>query len=153
MQTVELVRADRGAKKASCTKTLQAHCGLGLAKAKEVTDAMLERKYPTVSLQSAESARSLVVALAELGVVARFAEGPNYNPQERLAFALASVRPMLKPEVLRACESLSCHGEWELALSYCLAHLPMQETESAALALEALSKLAIEFGIVQKGQK
>jgi len=152
MQAVELIRAERGAKKVSCTKALQAHCGLGLAAAKDATDAMLANKYPAVLLQSAESARSLVVALAGLGVVARFAEGPNYNPQERLASALVLVQSALKPEVLRTCESLSGHGEWELALSHCLAHLPMEEETSMAPALHALGQLAIEFGIVQKGR-
>ncbi len=152
MQTVELIRAERGAQKVSCTKTLQAHCGLGLSEAKQATDAMLEHKYPTVSLQSEELARSLIVALAELGVVARFAEGPNYDPQERLASVLALVQPMLKPDVLRTCESLSGHGEWELSLSHCLAHLPIQRTEGVNSTLEAVSKLAIEFGIVGRSQ-
>ena len=151
MQLVELVRAEPGAKKVSCTTTLQAHCGLGLADAKRITDAMLERRYPTVSLQSDASARSLVVALAQLGVVARFAEGPSYNPQERLTAVLVSVEVLLSPEILSKCEALSGHGEWELALSHCLAHLPMQAGNSTTPELEALSQLAIEFGIVRKG--
>ena len=37
MQSVELVRAEPGAQKVSCTTTLQEHCGLGLADAKHVT--------------------------------------------------------------------------------------------------------------------
>src|SRR3982750_4046279 len=98
MQIVELLHAEKGAMKISCTTVLQAHCGLGLAAAKKVTDAMLERQYPEVSLPSAASARSLIVALAAIGVVARFAEGPDYDPQQRLALALESVRAELKPE-------------------------------------------------------
>jgi len=151
MQIVELIHAERGAKKVSCTQALQTHCGLGLVAAKEVTDAMLDRKYPTVSMQSPESARALVVELAALGVVARFAEGPAYKPQERLASALASVQSILAPEVLRTCESLSAHGEWELALSHCLAHLPMQVNEGSPAILNELGQLAIEFGVIQKG--
>ncbi|MCV2366451.1 hypothetical protein LNV23_23750 [Paucibacter sp. DJ1R-11] len=153
MQTVELIRAEVGAKKVSCTTTLQAHCGLGLAAAKKATDALLEKKCPRVSLQSVESARSLIVSLAGLGVVARFAEGPNYNPQERLTSALATVQALLEPETLRTCESLSAHGEWELALSHCLAHLSMRTNATTASAVKSLGQLAIEFGIVGSGQK
>jgi hypothetical protein len=151
MQIVELIRAKRGAKKVSCTQTLQATCGLGLAAAKKVTDAVLEGEHPTLSLPSAESARSLVVALAELGVIARFSEGPNYNPQERLMSALASVHTMLEPEILHTCESLSGQGEWELALSHCIAHLSMNGSATTNAAIEKLGQLAIEFGIVRKG--
>ena len=152
MQIVELVHAEKGAKKVSCTKAIQAHCGLGLAAAKEVTDTLLENKYPTVSLQSPAAARSFIVELAALGVVARFAEGPNYSPQERLASALSSVREALKPEVLQTCLSLSAHGEWELALSHCLAHLPSGEESRSVAEFVALAELAVEFGVLQRSQ-
>jgi hypothetical protein len=150
MQIVELIRAERGAMKISCTQTLQANCSLSLVAAKKFTDAMLDGQQPTVSLPSVESARSLIVALAKLGVIARFADGPNYNPQERLMYALVSVHSMLKPEILRTCESLCANGEWELALSHCMAHLPMNGSTTTSAAINALRQLAIEFGIVQK---
>lgn len=153
MQIVELVHAEKGAKKVSCTKALQVHCNLGLAAAKEITDALLESKYPTVSLQSAAAARSLIVDLAALGVVARFAEGPNYSPQERLASALSSVKEAFKPEVLQTCQSLSAHGEWELALSHCLANLPVGETSQSEAEFAALAELAVEFGVLQRRQR
>ena len=108
---------------------------------------MLEDKYPTVPSPSAEAARSLIVALAELGVVARFVQGPSYNPQERLACALAQVQSLLQPDILHNCQSLSAHGEWELALSHCLANLSQQ---ADATAVGALSQLSIEFGVVQE---
>jgi hypothetical protein len=149
MQTVELVRAKRGAKKVSCTMTLQAHCGLDLAAAKGATDAMLLNEHPTVSLPSKAAARSLIVALAELGVVARFAEGPDYNPRERLDSALASVEALLEPEVLGTCRSLSGHGEWELGLSCALDSLSKQTDSDALAAVEMLSQLGVEFGMVR----
>lgn len=152
MQIVELIHAEKGAKKASCTKAIQAYCGLGIAAAKEVTDALLENKYPAVSLQPAAAARSFIVELAALGVVARFAEGPNYSPRERLASALSSVQAALTPEVLQTCQSLSAHGEWELALSHCLAHLQSGEESRSATELAALAELAIEFGVLQRSQ-
>jgi hypothetical protein len=151
LQRVELVHAEKGARKLSCTMALQTHCGLSPAQAKKVADAMLARQYPEVSLPSAASARSLIVALAGIGVVARFAEGPDYNPAERLALALESVQAKLKPAVLLTCQSLSAHGEWELALSHCLAHLPMREDAGSSPEFVALSELAVEFGILQSG--
>ena len=147
MQSVELLRAERGAKKVSCSNASQEHCGLGLAAAKGVTDAMLGQEKPTVSLPNRESARALIVTLAELGVVARFAEGPDYNPQQSLASAIEPLRSKLLPQVLQSCESLAAHGEWELALSHCLAHLP---STMVASEMAALCQLSIEFGIVSK---
>jgi hypothetical protein len=149
MQLVELVHAENGAMKVTCTTTLQAHCGLGLAEARKLTDAMLQREYPEVSLPSAAAARSLIVALAAIGVVARFAEGPDYDPQQRLALVLETVRAQLMPEVLLTCQSLSARGEWELALSHCLAHLPLREDAGSSAEFAALSELAVEFGILQ----
>ncbi|WP_457328862.1 hypothetical protein [Rhizobacter sp. P5_C2] len=146
---VELLTAENGMRKVSCTKTLQAHCGLGLAAAKDITDALLDQQYPTVSLPSAAAARALVVELAASGVVARFAEGPDYDPQERLASALSSVQSVLSPEVLRSCESLSAHGEWELAVSRALAGLPQGDDANATPEFIMLSELAVEFGILQ----
>jgi hypothetical protein len=150
MPTVELLHAETGATTVSCTAALQAHCGLGHAEASKVTDAMLERQYPEVSLPSAAAARSLIVALAALGVVARFAEGPHYDPRQRLALALKSVQAQLRPEVLRTCQSLSAHGEWERALSHALAHLPSHRDAGSSPGFVALSEIAVEFGILQR---
>lgn len=150
MQIVELVRAEHGANKIDCTKTLRAHCGLRLSDAKAATDDMLERKYPKVSLRTADLARLLIVALAEHGVVARFAEGREYSPQERLASVLSLLQPMLTPEVLRTCESLAGHGEWELSLFSCLAYLPTQSGECDQYTLDAVGQLAIEFGLLEQ---
>jgi hypothetical protein len=150
MQTIELIRAEPGAKKVSCTKALQAHCGLGLAAAKAATDALLERRTPVIIISTEEAARKLILDLAQLGVLARFAEGPNYNPQERLAAALAPLRSMLSAETLQTCEALSAHGEWEMALSHCLAGVPKETRAVAPDAFEALDRLAVEFGIARK---
>lgn len=150
MHIVELLHAEKSATPGRCIAALQAHGGLGLAGARKVTDAMLERQYPEVSLPSAASARSLIVALAAIGVVARFAEGPDYDPQQRLAVALESMQAQLEPEVLRSCRSLSAHGEWELALSQALAHLPSRDDAEPSPGFVALSEIAVEFGILQR---
>ena len=147
---VELLSAEVGARKIGCTKTLQAHCGLGLAAAREITDALLDKQYPTVSLPSAAAARALVVELAASGVVARFAEGPDYDPQARLASALSSAQAVLSPDVLRSCLALCAHGEWELALSRGLAGLPSRDDGNSTPEFVLLSELAVEFGILQR---
>ena len=147
---VELLLAEAGANKVSCTQTLQAHCGLGLAQAQGLTDALLENKYPTVSLPSAAAARALVVELAASGVVARFAEGPDYDPRERLASALSFAEPALGAELVRTCMALSGHGEWELALSRALAGLPQRDEAHSTPEFIRLSELAVEFGILQR---
>jgi len=74
MQSVELVRAEPGAQKVSCTTTLQEHCGLGLSDAKHVTDAMLEHRRPRVTVPSEAAANTLVSALAALGVTAQLVD-------------------------------------------------------------------------------
>jgi len=147
---VELLTAENGMRKVSCTQTLQAHCGLGPAAAKEITDALLDKQYPTVSLPSAVAARALVIELAASGVVARFAEGPDYDPQQRLASALSSAQAVLGPEVLRSCLALCAHGEWELALSRGLAALPSGDDSNSTPEFVLLSELAVEFGILQR---
>jgi len=149
MQTVELVRAETGAKKVSCTTTLQTHCHLSLTAAKIATDALLEGKYPKVSLASDDAGRKLIIALAKIGIVARFAEGPNYNPQERLAATIAPLRSVFPPDAIRTCETLSSHGEWELGLSHILALIPGEMAGIATSTMEALDLLAVEFGVTR----
>jgi hypothetical protein len=150
MQAIELVRAKRGAKKVSCTAALQAQCGFGLSAAKATTDALLEGKRPQVTMQSGEAAREFILTLAQLGVVARFAEGPNYDPQERLSSALGQLRLVLTPETMRTCESLNAHGESEEALFHCLASVSSHLEAIPFSAREALTLLAIEFGVAWK---
>lgn len=81
MRQVELVGVERGARKVACTKLLQAQCGLNLAAAKAVTDALLQGRYPVVTSSSDAAARELIVRLSEIGVVARFLEGTDFDPQ------------------------------------------------------------------------
>ena len=145
MQKVELVSWKPGMEKVSCTRALQASCALGLAAAKAKTDALLERKRPTVNLASAPAARRLILQLASLGVVARFAEGANYAPQERFDAVLAQVAPLLSPAIVATAQSLSAHGEWELALSHCMAGLRSQAPPSETERL--LSEVLLEFGL------
>jgi hypothetical protein len=133
--------------KVSCTRALQAHCGLGLSAAKAVTDALLQHKRPSVTVESESSARQLVMALAALGVVARFAEGENYAPQERLEAALIQLEPLLPAAALATCRSLASHGEWELGLSHCIAALRGSGEELAPSSERLLAELVTEFGL------
>lgn len=145
MQKVELVSCKPGMEKVSCTRALQASCALGLAAAKAKTDALLERKRPTVNVASAPAARRLILQLASLGVVARFAEDASYVPQQRFDDLLAQLVPVLPPATVARAQSLAAQGEWELALSHCMAGL-----SSAALAAETerlLSDVLVEFGL------
>jgi hypothetical protein len=145
MQPVELVRANKGAQKVSCTKALQAHCGLSLGDAKRATDALLRHEHPVVDLPSEGAARALIVALLGLGVVARFAAGPAYRPEERCATALALLAEGVQPAVNVTCESLAAHGEWEMAIAHGIAHL--RDASTSGETFESLQRVAIEFGI------
>jgi len=147
MQTVELVRWLPGMQKVSCTRTLQHYGGLPLSVAKAVTDALLERKYPTVDVESAAAARQLIHSLASLRVVARFAEGPDYSPQDRFNLGFEQVVQFLPAATAINCRALATHGEWELALSACLAGIPASvELPPAVEGL--LGELAAEFGML-----
>jgi len=145
MQPVELIRAKKGAQKVSCTKVLQSHCGLGLADAKHTTDALLGREHPIVDLPSDEAARDLIATLLKLGVTARFAASPNYSPESRCAVFLALVAKVVQPEVSLTCESLTGHGEWEMAISHGLAHVG--DATASGETIESLQRIAAEFGI------
>ena len=145
MQKVELVSWKPGMQKVSCTRTLQASCELGLAAAQAKTDALLARKHPIVGTASAPAARRLILQLASLGVVARFAEGPNYAPQQRFDAVFALVVPLLPPATAAAVQALSAQGEWELALSHCMARLSAQAPPAEAERL--LSDVLVEFGL------
>lgn len=145
MLPVELVRANKGAQKVSCTKALQGHCGLGLAEAKRATDALLRHEYPVVDLPSEGDARAFIVALLKLGVVARFAAGPHHRPEERCAMALALLANAVQPAVTLTCQSLAARGEWEMALSHGLAQL--RDISTAGETGESLQRIATEFGI------
>lgn len=147
MQTVELVRWLPGVQKVSCTRTLQHYCGLPLSVAKAITDALLECKRPTVDVESAAAARQLIHSLALLRVVARFAEGPGYAPQERFDQGFEQVAQFLPAATAITCRALATHGEWELALSVCLAGIPASvELPPAVEGL--LGELAVEFGML-----
>lgn len=145
MQKVELVSAKPGMEKVSCTRALQASCELSLSAARAKTDALLERKHPTVSVASAAAARRFILQLASLGVVARFAEDAGYAPQQRFEAVFAQVAPLLPPAVVTAAQALSAHGEWELALSHCMAGLRSQALPAEAERL--LSDVLVEFGL------
>ncbi|MFG6463798.1 hypothetical protein ACG04Q_19645 [Roseateles sp. DXS20W] len=119
MQKVELVGGKPGMQKVGCTRALQAACQLGLGAAQGKTDALLERRCPTVSVASAPAARRLILQLASLGVVARFAEDATYSPQARFDAVFTQVAPLLPPPTLATARALGAHGEWELALSHC----------------------------------
>jgi len=41
----------------------------------------------------------------------------------KFSLLLSKVHDALPSEVLRACESLNGHGEWEMALGHCVYHL------------------------------
>jgi len=145
MQKVELVSMKSGVQKVGCTRALQASCQLGLAAAQAKTDALLERKHPTVGVASAPAARRLILQLAALGVVARFAEDANYSPQARLDEVLAQLAPLLPPSTLATARSLSGRGEWELALSHCMAGLGTEASPAETERL--LSDVLVEFGL------
>lgn len=145
MQPVELVRANKGAQKVTCTKVLQSHCGLGLADAKHATDALLRHECPVVDLPSEDAARDLIVALSKLGVTARFAASPSYSPENRCAAFLALLAKVVHPAVSLTSESLAGHGEWEMAISYGLAHVG--DATASEETIESLQRVAAEFGI------
>lgn len=54
-------------------------------------------------------------------------------------FVLSQVRESLPEEVLRTCESLNGHGEWEMALGHCVHHLSAV-SPAAKMALEATAQ-------------
>ena len=148
MRSVELLRAERGAKKVSCTKVLQVRCELSLTMAKAATDAMLAGDQPRLALRTDDDARSLIAELASLGVAARFAEVDGYDPQEELAKAIQPLHALLPIEARRTIESLAGHGEWELALSHCAAVLAHSPGTVPPDVCERLDQLAFEFGVV-----
>lgn len=145
MQKVELVGGKPGMQKVGCTRALQAACQLGLSAAQGKTDALLERRYPTVSVASAPAARRLILQLASLGVVARFAEDATYSPQARFDAVFTQVAPLLPPPTLATARALGAHGEWELALSHCMAALGAEALPAETERL--LSDVLVEFGL------
>jgi ribosomal protein L7/L12 len=71
MYTVEVFGWDPGFRKVSHTKLLQERCSLGLAEAKEATDALLRGAAITLRVASQLEAEALVVQLSKLGAHAR----------------------------------------------------------------------------------
>jgi len=136
--------------KVSCTKVLQSRCGLGLASAKSATDAMLEGNRPVLTLPSDEQARALIAELASLGVRARFAEVAGYDPSAELAKVMPSLQAVLPTEAYQSVISLAEHGEWELALSRCIAVMPQQSGAVPAQLQKRLNELALELGASAK---
>jgi ribosomal protein L7/L12 len=59
-----------GLNKVALTKALQAHCGLGLAEAKRLTDQLLDGHFVSITFANADAATFLDV-LEKLGVVAK----------------------------------------------------------------------------------
>jgi len=70
MATIEITGWVPGFLKVSCTKLLQAQVGLGLADAKSVTDAILDRRPQLIQLPSDVAANDLAMALRELRATA-----------------------------------------------------------------------------------
>jgi len=130
---------------------LQTFCDLGLSASKAKTDALLEHMRPVVTVRSDSVARQLILHLASLGVVARFAEGDDYKPEERLDEALSQVASLVPSASLANCRAFAAHGEWELALSHCLASLGSSEAEVPSEVEGLLSELVVEFGLVASG--
>jgi len=58
-------------------------------------------------------------------------------------FVLSQVGDSLPEEVLRTCEDLNGHGEWEMALGHCVCHLTAI-SPAAKMALEAIAQ---RFGV------
>jgi hypothetical protein len=145
MQKVELVSWKPGMQKVSCTRVLQASCELGLAAAMAKTEALLEGRCPTVSVASAPAARRLILQMASLGAVARLAEGANYTPQARFDAVFALVAPLLPPATAAVAQALGAQGDWELALSHCMAGLSSQAPPAETERL--LSEVLVEFGL------
>ena len=71
MPQVEISGWRPGFEKVACTKTLQSAAGLGLAEAKQVTDAVLAGLSRTVDLPSTSKAEQLATTLTHLGAIAR----------------------------------------------------------------------------------
>lgn len=145
MQKVELVSWKPGMEKVACTRALQAACALSLSVAQAKTDALLARKQPTVSVASAPAARRLILQLASLGVVARFAEDAGYAPQQRFGEVFAQLSPQLPAPVVATAQALSAQGEWELALSHCMAGLRSQALPAQTERL--MADVLVEFGL------
>jgi ribosomal protein L7/L12 len=74
MAIVEITGWRPGFLKVSCTTTLRAVAGLGLAEAKAVTDGVLRDEPQRVQVPDAK-AHQLVLALRELGASADVVEG------------------------------------------------------------------------------
>jgi ribosomal protein L7/L12 len=71
MLSVEIYNWREGFKKVSCTKLLQERAGMGLAKAKNCTDRILDRQSVRLVVESLEAANRLVSGLKALGADAR----------------------------------------------------------------------------------
>lgn len=74
MAIVEITGWRTGFLKVSCTTTLRAAAGLGLAEAKAVTDGVLRDEPQRVQVSDAK-AHQLVLALRELGASADIVDG------------------------------------------------------------------------------
>ena len=59
-----------GLNKVALTKALQAHCGLGLAEAKRMTDELLDGHSVSISVADSDGA-ALIKVLEKLGVAAK----------------------------------------------------------------------------------
>ena len=70
MPIVEITGWSPGFQKVSCTSILHSVAGLGLAEAKNVTDAILDGHTEIVELPSAALAQQLVKSLQQLGASA-----------------------------------------------------------------------------------
>jgi ribosomal protein L7/L12 len=60
-----------GFKKVSCTKALQSAASIGLAEAKNITDAVLDGKQQTVRLRTSSEAEQLADTLQQIGALVK----------------------------------------------------------------------------------
>jgi ribosomal protein L7/L12 len=74
MSRVEITKWRPKCNKVEHTKLIKNRTGLGLAEAKQITDAVLEGRKPTVDLPTDATANELIRELDAIGFEARLAQ-------------------------------------------------------------------------------
>lgn len=152
MLRIEILQRQPAFNEGRCSKLLATQCHLSLRDAKDVTAAIVQKRRCSVNVFTLDDARSVIVALAELGVTARIERQAGYDPTERARQVLSAFAAFLAPDVARSCVTLIDIGEGATALGVIARNAGDGETVPPDAASALLADVAVEFGVVSQGR-
>ncbi len=154
MRAIEIFRLRRVRDKPRALAVIQAHAQLDDDAARALLNQAVGGGKPILQLPSDEAAHTCIAALLPTGFVARFAQAPGFQPQERAEAAVLAAVDHLPRAISDGAGALLLAGDWEGALAMCLQ--AAQETGQGQVGLHPvlrlLSTAALEVGI-QPGQQ